>query len=135
LASSLGTGSDAERDDFARSGVRNSEDIRDQFCTNFYWGCEADDPLVAIAFDPRVNPLGARVPAIMGSDIGHWDVPEFSEPLEEAWELVEHGLLDEDQFRDFVFTNQVKLYGVDPDFFRGTVIEEAATSGGLSSQM
>ena len=128
LASSLGTGRDAERDDFARSGVRTVEDIRDQFCTNFYWGCEADDPLVAIAFDPRVNPLGARVPAIMGSDIGHWDVPEFSEPLEEAWELVEHGLLDEEQFRDFVFTNQVKLYGVDPDFFRGTVIESAAAA-------
>jgi hypothetical protein len=64
----------------------------------------------------------------MGSDIGHWDVPDFSEPLEEAWELVEHGLLDEDQFRDFVFTNQVKLYGVDPDFFRGTVIESATAA-------
>ncbi|MEO5841920.1 MAG: amidohydrolase family protein [Acidimicrobiales bacterium] len=130
LASSLGTGRDAERDDYARSGVRSAEDIRDQFCTNFYWGCEADDPLVALAFDPRVNPLGARVPAIMGSDIGHWDVPDFTEPLEEAWELVEHGLLDEEQFRDFVFTNQVKLYGVDPEFFRGTVIESAAAAVG-----
>ena len=76
------------------------------------------------------QPLGARVPAIMGSDIGHWDVPDFSEPLEEAWELVEHGLLDEEQFRDFVFTNQVKLYGVDPDFFRGTVIESAVAAAG-----
>ena len=81
-----------------------------------------------LGFDRRVNPLGAQVPAIMGSDIGHWDVPDFTEPLEEAWELVEHGVLDEEQFRDFVFTNQVKLYGgLNPNFFRDTTIEPHLT--------
>ncbi len=127
LAASLAGPRDGERDDFAKSGVRSVEDIRDRICPNFYWGCEADDPLVGIAFDPRVNPLGARVPAIMGSDIGHWDVPEFSEPLAEAWELVEQGILDEGQFRDFVFTHQVRLYaGNDPKFFDGSAVESAA---------
>ena len=28
-------------------------------CTNFFMGCEADDPLVAWAFNASVNPLGA----------------------------------------------------------------------------
>lgn len=128
LATALGGGGadNAERDDFARAGIRRVEDIRDQFCPNFYWGCEADDPMVGLAWDARVNPLGANVPAIMGSDIGHWDVPDFTEALEEAWELVEHGVLDEEQFREFVFTNQVKLYGgLNPHFFDGTAIESA----------
>jgi predicted TIM-barrel fold metal-dependent hydrolase len=114
-------------DDFALSGVESVEDIRDQFCRNFYWGCEGDDPLVGLAFDPRVNPLGARVPAIMGSDIGHWDVPEFTEPLTEAYELLEHGLIDADAFRAFVFENPVRLYGsLNPTFFAGTSIEGPA---------
>lgn len=127
LATSLGNAQDALRDDFAQSGVKCVEDIRDAFCPVFYWGCEADDPLVGTAFDPRVTPLGARVPAIMGSDIGHWDVPDFSEPLEEAWELVEKGILDEAQFRDFVFGHSVELYaGANPDFFAGTALESAA---------
>ena len=56
-----------------------------------------------MAFDGRFTPLGARVPAIMGSDIGHWDVVDFTSPLAEAYELVERELLDADTFRDFVF--------------------------------
>jgi hypothetical protein len=71
--------------------------------------------------------LGARVPAIMGSDIGHWDVPEFDSPLAEAFELVEHGILDEDALRDYLFTHSVQLYAsLDPTFFEGTVIEREA---------
>ena len=118
-------GSPAEgRDDFELSGVQSVEDIRDQFCPNFYWGCEADDPLVGFAFDQRVNPLGAKIPAVFSSDLAHWDVPEFDEPLAEAYELVEHGVLDEGQLREFVFTNAVNLYaGMNPRFFEGTAIE------------
>jgi hypothetical protein len=116
-------------DDFAASGVESVEDIRDQFCGAFTWGCEGDDPLVGLAFDPRVNPLGAAVPAIMGSDIGHWDVPEFTEPLTEAHELLERGILDADAFRAFVFDNPVRLYGsLDRGFFAGTAIESAAAT-------
>jgi hypothetical protein len=115
------------RDDFADAKLTSVEDIRDRFCTNFFWGCEADDPLVGVAFDPRVTPLGALVPAFFASDLGHWDVPEFDEPLEEASELVDHGILDADQLRDFLFTNPVHFYGaLNPDFFAGTAIEREA---------
>jgi len=74
-----------------------------------------------------MNPFGARLRAIFSSDIGHWDVPDMTEVLEEAYELVEHGLLTEDDFRDFVFTNPATLWtGMNPDFFKGTVVEQAA---------
>ena len=51
-----------------------------------------------------------RIPALFASDIGHWDVPDFRRVLEEAWELVEHGLLDSEGFRDFTFANPVRLW-------------------------
>jgi hypothetical protein len=45
----------------------------------------------------------------------------------EAYELVEHGLMTDDDFRDFMFGNAVRFWGeVKPDFFKGTVIEKAA---------
>lgn len=114
------------RDDFAASGIGSSEEIRDVFLRNFRFGCEADDPLNAMAFDARVNPLGARLRAIFSSDIGHWDVPDMSEVLEEAWELVEKGLLTEADFRDFSFTNAATMWAeADAGFFEGTVVEEA----------
>jgi len=117
------------RDDYAAAELTSVEDIRDRFCTNFYWGCEADDPLVGVAFDRRVTPLGALVPAIFASDLGHWDVPDFDEPLEEAFELVERGILDADQLRDFVFVNPVRFYGsMNPEFFVGTAIEQEANA-------
>jgi predicted TIM-barrel fold metal-dependent hydrolase len=129
LVMSLGRPDEIERDDFALTGVERVEDIRDAFCRSFAWGCEADDPLVGVAFDERVTPLGARVPAIMGSDLGHWDVPDPTEPLHEAYELVERGILDEDDLRDFVFTNSVRLYaGANPSFFDGTAVEHAVSS-------
>jgi predicted TIM-barrel fold metal-dependent hydrolase len=117
------------RDDFAAAKLTSVEDIRDRFCNNFYWGCEADDPLVGVAFDPRVTPLGALVPAFFASDLGHWDVPEFDEPLEEAFELVEHGILDAAQLREFLFLNPVRFYGaLNPNFFTGTAIERDAAA-------
>jgi hypothetical protein len=50
------------------------------------------------------------------------------DPLPEAYELVEDGLLTEDNFRDFVFANAVRLWGTqNPQFFEGTrVAKEAA---------
>ena len=54
----------------------------------------------------------------MGSDIGHWDVPRFDEPLEEAYEMLERGILDEEALRDFLFTYPVRfLTEANPDFF------------------
>jgi predicted TIM-barrel fold metal-dependent hydrolase len=117
------------RDDYVAAELTSVEDIRDRFCTNFYWGCEADDPLVGVAFDRRVTPLGALVPAFFASDLGHWDVPEFDEPLEEAVELAERGIVDGDQLRDFLFANPVEFYAsLDPEFFTGTVIEREAAA-------
>ncbi|HET6952279.1 MAG TPA: amidohydrolase family protein [Acidimicrobiales bacterium] len=117
------------RDDFAAADISSIEDIRDRFCTSFYWGCEADDPLVGVAFDRRVTPLGALVPAFFASDLGHWDVPEFDEPLEEAYELVERGILDQEQLRDFLLVNPVRFYGsLNPEFFAGTAVESEAAS-------
>jgi hypothetical protein len=96
---------------------------------NFYFGCEADDPVTSSAFDVKRNPFGARLNAVFGSDIGHFDVPEMNEVTEEAWEMVEHGMITEEDFRDFVFANPARLWtAVNPDFFKGTSVEEAVRS-------
>jgi predicted TIM-barrel fold metal-dependent hydrolase len=113
-------------DEFSRAMIRTAEDIRDLFVPNFYFGCEADDPLVGWAFAGNVNPLGARLRAMMGSDISHWDVPDMTEPVADAYELVERGRISEDDFREFAFLNPVRLHaGMNPRFFQGTVCEAA----------
>jgi predicted TIM-barrel fold metal-dependent hydrolase len=112
-------------DEFAHSGVRDATEVADVFGRQFFFGCEADDPMNAIAFDPKLTG-GARLRAVFASDIGHWDVPDAREVLPEAWELVEDGALGETDFRAFVFDNAVELFaGTNPDFFRGTAIEAA----------
>jgi hypothetical protein len=61
------------------------------------------------------------------SDIGHFDVPDMTEVVPDAYQLVEHGLITEDDFRDFMFTNAVRFWGeVNPDFFEGTSVEKQA---------
>jgi predicted TIM-barrel fold metal-dependent hydrolase len=118
---------DISLDDFAACGIEHPEDIRDLFAPRFYFGCESDDPLNAWAFNRTANPFGAQLGAIFGSDIGHFDVPDMTAVLHEAYELVEHGLIDEENFRDFVFANPVKLWGgVNPDFFKNTAVEKQA---------
>jgi predicted TIM-barrel fold metal-dependent hydrolase len=107
-------------------GIERAEDLRPLFEPRFFFGCEADDPLVSLGFDARVNPFGARLKAIFSSDIGHWDVPDMNGVLAEAYELVEHGLLDAKDFRDFTFAYPASLHaGMNPDFFKGTVVEAA----------
>jgi len=113
-------------DEFAALGLETTEDIREVFTRHFYFGCEADDRMNALAFDTRLNAFGAKLKAIFSSDIGHWDVPNISEVLEEAWELVDQGLLTEADFRDFTFGHAAELYtGANPDFFEGTVVADA----------
>jgi predicted TIM-barrel fold metal-dependent hydrolase len=115
----------AMRDEWAPCGIEKPEDIRDLFVPNFYFGCEADDPMNASAFNTKVNPFGAQLKAIFSSDLGHWDVPDMTEVTEEAYELVEKGAITQDNFRDFVFTHPAKLWtDMNPDFFRGTVVEK-----------
>jgi predicted TIM-barrel fold metal-dependent hydrolase len=117
----------AGRDEFAACGITGPEDVRDVFTRQFFFGCEGDDPMTAIAFHRTLHPLGARLPAIFASDIGHWDVPDAREVLAEAWELVDSGHLDEADFRDFAFGNAVRLFGeTNPAFFEGTAVADAA---------
>lgn len=116
-------------DEYAACQIEKKEDIAELFVPRFYFGCEADDPMVAWAFDERVNPMGSRLRAMFSSDMGHWDVPSMSEILEEAYELVEKKALDEAGFRDFVFTNPVRFYtSVNPGFFDGTRVEAEAAA-------
>src|SRR5689334_3665368 len=118
----------AQVDEFAAVGIEKADDLRARFEPNFYFGCEADDPLVAWAFRDDVNPLGTRLRPVLGSDISHWDVRDMTEPIAEAFELVEHGVITERDFRDLTFVNPVRLHaGPNPRFFEGTVVEAAAT--------
>ncbi|HJU29484.1 MAG TPA: hypothetical protein VJ718_09950, partial [Candidatus Binataceae bacterium] len=108
-------------------GIAHAEDIRDRFVPHFFFGCEGDDRVTPCAFDRKRNPLGARLNAIYGSDLGHYDLMDMCDAAAEAYEGVEHGLMSAEDFRDFVFINPVKLHcGMNPDFFKGTVLEREA---------
>jgi predicted TIM-barrel fold metal-dependent hydrolase len=114
-------------DSFACLQVASADELRRLFVDRFYFGCEGDDPVMPSAFDATRNPGGVRLHATYGSDIGHWDVPLMDEVLEEVYEPLEHGVIDEEDLRDFVFANPVRLWtSTNPRFFEGTVVEHAA---------
>jgi len=113
-------------DDYAAAGIETESDIHDCFIPNFFFGCEGEDRMTAVAFDSKKHLMNGKLNAMFGSDIGHFDVLDMREPVMEAYEMVEKGLISADDFRDFVFTNPVKLHAeVNPDFFKGTVVEGA----------
>jgi len=117
---------DEELDEFAALGIDSAEEIPDLFVPNFFFGCEADDPMNAVAFREDLWPFGARLGAIYGSDIGHFDVPDMREVLHEAYESVERGILKPADFRGFVFENPVRFYtDTNADFFADTVVADA----------
>ncbi len=112
---------DAEIDDFAESGIESADDIVRLFAERFTFGCEADDPMNALAYDRRLLPGGLALNAMFASDIGHWDVPDAALVLAEAWELVEDGVLDRDDFRAFTSGSVTRLMTAgNPGFFDGT---------------
>jgi predicted TIM-barrel fold metal-dependent hydrolase len=114
-------------DEFGALGAKTVEEVRDLFAPRFYFGCEADDPMVAWAFAERLNPAGAQLRPMFSSDVGHWDVPAMNGVLAEAWQLVDDEALDLDQFRAFSFENAVRFYAsLDSDFFAGTAVESEA---------
>ena len=122
-----GTGGVAHLDDFSACEIVEKTQVRDLFTPNFYFGCEADDRMTALAFNRQQNPLGARLNTLFGSDVGHFDVTDMTQVLPEAYELVEDGLISEEDFRDFMFTNPVRFWGEqNPNFFKGTIIETQA---------
>jgi predicted TIM-barrel fold metal-dependent hydrolase len=113
-------------DDYAACNITQKRDWIDLYVTPYFFGCEADDRMNAVAFS-KFNPFDAKIQAIYSSDIGHFDVPDMLQVLPEAWELVEDGLITRDDFRDFTFANAVKLWGTqNPRFFEGTVVAKAA---------
>src|SRR5438094_40173 len=113
-------------DDFAAAGVSSAAELKRQFVDHFYFGADADDPMTAWAFrDPhKLHPL-------FSSDVSHFDVTDMTEVLEEAWELVEHGMITRADFREFTFENAARLHtALNPDFFKGTVVEGAVAKLG-----
>jgi hypothetical protein len=113
-------------DNFSAVPMSAIEEMRELFAAPFYFGCEADDPMNAHAFNRDVNPFGVALQALLGSDNAHWDVVDMKDVLHEAYEQVEHGVMTADDFRDFAFTNPVRLHaGMNPDFFTGTRVENA----------
>ncbi|HWP60462.1 MAG TPA: amidohydrolase family protein [Candidatus Acidoferrales bacterium] len=121
-------------DDFEAAGINGKEDVHAVFSSNFYFGCEADDRGAMWAFDPR---LGVRLRPVFSSDFTHFDVPDFSKVIPEAFEMVEKGLMTEQDFRELTFANAARLHARNnPDFFKGTVIERAvADELGLKSPL
>jgi hypothetical protein len=114
-------------DEFEKSGIRSAEDIRKIFVEQFYFGCEGDDPLNAMAFNSKGIPFNARLKALYGSDIGHWDVPDMSEIAQEAYELVEDGLITQHDLQALLFDNAITFWTANnADFFKGSVVEKAA---------
>src|SRR6185312_14782845 len=112
-------------DEMRLAKLEKVEDLRRLFEPNFYFGCEADDRLVSLAFDSKKLPFGAKLKPLFSSDIGHWDVPDLREVLEEAHELLDDGLIDEAEFREFTFVNPALLHArMNPDFFKGTAVED-----------
>ena len=118
-----------EPDDFARAGVDSVDDLIERFVPHFYFGCEADDRANAWGFATQLNPGGARLNAILGSDIGHWDVLDMRTVLLESRELVELGAISDDDFRDLVCDNAIWLHAsMNPAFFAGTTVESYAAA-------
>ncbi|WP_089939195.1 amidohydrolase family protein [Candidatus Entotheonella palauensis] len=115
-------------DDWTQVKIEQKEDIRDLFVNNFYFGCEADDAMNYTAFNAKANKFGAKLKAMFSSDLGHWDVQDFGGVLAETYEAVERGLMSEEDFKDFVFTNPVTLQTrLNPDYFKGTCVEGAVS--------
>jgi predicted TIM-barrel fold metal-dependent hydrolase len=119
----LQLGTNTAPDDFANLGVDSVQEIYDLFVPRFFFGCEADDPTAVWAFDTANNPLGARIRAVLSSDLGHWDVPDIRAILPQARQMVESGRMTEEDFRNFAFEHACEFFLVNPNFFDGTRIE------------
>ncbi|MBM3504401.1 MAG: amidohydrolase [Alphaproteobacteria bacterium] len=114
-------------DEFAAADVPTEEALYNRFVPNFYYGCEADDRMVAVAFNDRINHFGAKFKAMFSSDAGHWDVSNIDRVVAQAHGLLEENLISDSDFRAFMFGNIVEQHGkMNPRFFQGTAVEAAA---------
>ncbi len=90
------TGGVADLDDFSACKITRKQDWIDLYAKPFYFGCEADDRANAWAFSKN-NPFESKLNALYSSDIGHFDVIDMRDPLAEAHELVDDGLITRGQ--------------------------------------
>jgi predicted TIM-barrel fold metal-dependent hydrolase len=112
-----------ELDEWKQMGLSGKQGLIDLFTPNFYFGCEADDRGVASAY-ARTNPGSAELKVILGSDISHFDVPDFDAVLGDAFSLVQKEVITADQFKKFTFNNIAELVlRANPTFFEGTALE------------
>ena len=105
---------------------RRGEDIRDVFTRAFHFGCEADDPLTALAFDTARNPLarGSRRCSRPTSGTGTSPTSARCCPRRGSWSSTAHAT--EADFRSLTFENPISLWaGMNPSFFDGTTVEGA----------
>src|SRR5207247_10636456 len=58
-----GTGGVENLDDYSRCKISRKEDFRDLYVSRYYFGCEADDPINAWAFNRKANAMGVRLNA------------------------------------------------------------------------
>jgi predicted TIM-barrel fold metal-dependent hydrolase len=120
-------GRPARTDDFAAAMVDSPEEIIDPLVERSFFGCEADDPLVPLAFDLHVAHRRVDLRPMLGTDVAHWDAPVMNEVLPEAYEAFEEGRMDAGQLESFMFANAVRLHGgPNPEFFDGTPCEKQA---------
>ena len=114
-------------DDFAAAGISTAADILTPFAERSFFGCEADDPLMGLAFKLHIAHTDVRLRPLLGTDVSHWDAPVMNEVIPEAYEAVSDGAVSDEEFREFTFVNPVLLHGgVNPDFFAGTVCDKQA---------
>jgi hypothetical protein len=110
-------------DDWRLLDISSEKELTSLFADHFYFGCEADDRTVAFAFS-NANPAGARLRPVFSSDISHWDVSDMAQVVAEAHGLVEGGVINSNDFRDFVCRNPARLLTAqNPGFFDGTILE------------
>ncbi|MDA8045170.1 MAG: amidohydrolase family protein [Actinomycetota bacterium] len=120
-------GRPAQTDEFVAAAVADPDDIIAPLARRSYFGCEADDPLVPLAFGLRIADRPVSLRPMLGTDVGHWDAPTMSGVLPEAYEAVDEGRMDPGQMEQFVFSNAVRLHGgLNPSFFEGTPCEKEA---------
>jgi hypothetical protein len=114
------------RDEFEDSGLRGCADLARIFGAQFAFGCESDDLSVPRALDGPGNKLGVELRPLFSSDVGHWDVPQLTDPLPNSWSLVESGRLSREAYRRFAFELPARVHlAMNPDFFAGTAVEAA----------
>ncbi|MHC5594836.1 MAG: amidohydrolase family protein, partial [Nostoc sp.] len=82
---------------------------------------------VAQAFNRKANPYGDRVKAFLGSDSGHWDVPDITAIAANTYSMVERKIITEEDLQYFLSIHPLELYtSLNRDFFKGTAVEKTA---------